>query len=138
VMIVTSALAFAPAPHQKPDNPNAERLKQLERRHRNELETARDLRLEEFRFGHGTFYQAIDASKRLLLADLALAETPRDRVAALPAHLALVRAAVKVMSARHQAGRVTEEEYRNARAVFDGAKTDWLLASGRYEESKGK
>ena len=47
---------IAPAPLDKPDNPNAERLRQLERRHRNELEETRTLRLEEFRFGHGTFY----------------------------------------------------------------------------------
>ena len=98
---------------------------------------AGDLRLEEFRFGHGTFSQAFEASRRFLLADLALAEAPKDRVAALAAHLDLVRAAVKVMLARYQAGRVTEEEYRNARAVFDGARTDWLLASGRHD-SKGK
>jgi outer membrane protein TolC len=132
-VIVAGALAFAPAPLEKPDNHTIERQKQIERRRRNELELARALQLEEFRFGKGTFSQAFDASRRLLLANLALAETPKERATAHAVHLDLVRAAVKVMFARYEAGRITKEDYRNARAVFDGAKTDWLMASGRHD-----
>jgi hypothetical protein len=138
VVIVAGALAFAPAPPDKPDNTSDERNRRLDRRRRNELESVRDERLEEFRFGVGTFYQAVEASRRLMLAELALAETPKQRIAAHAAHLDLVRLALKVMLSRFEAGRITEAEYLDARTVWLGAKTGWLMASGKFDFDQTK
>jgi hypothetical protein len=131
---VAFALAFAPAPLEKSSSPSG-RLRQKEQR--DGLKVPLLKRMDALHRGQATFGEVVEASKRLLFADVTLARgNPAGRLAAWMGHLRTVRYALRVMQDGYEAGRQTASDYYEAKAAVVAEEAGFLEAGGSGEELK--
>jgi len=137
----TAAVAAAPAPKDEPklDKATLAKIRKLQIEQRDALKKEVQARQEEVRAGRATAAVVFDASRRLLKAELDLAATAKDRLAAHEAHLKVARQVEKFSTAGYKAGLVTTADYHKARAAVLEAEIGWLKAGGKEKkDSKEK
>jgi hypothetical protein len=133
----------APAAAEKPktgkdkaDAATREKIRKLQLERRDALKEAEAARLQELLGGRGTLDMLLKTSRLLLQAELDLAATAPQRVAAHAAHLNVAKEVDAMFEKLHDAGRVTRADFMHARAARLEAEIGWLKAGGKDEEEK--
>ena len=142
LVTLTAAMTFAaPTPSRdsgaKLDKETLAKIRKLQLERRDELKKAMTALEEEFLAGRGTLDILLKTSRLLLQAELDVATTAAQRVAAHAAHLRITKRIEKVTRARHEAGRAKQADTHQARAARLEAEIDWLKAGGR-EKAKDR
>jgi outer membrane protein TolC len=106
-------------------------VRKLQEKRRDVLREALALRETEFRAARGTLDGVIKTSKRLLAAELNLATTGGERIAAHQRHLEKARIWSEVVKARHQAGQAVFADALEAQAAFLAAEIGLRQAGGK-------
>jgi hypothetical protein len=129
----------APAGKEGPGPDTAPtKIRKLQFQLRDLLKTALKARELELLAGRATVTDMMALSEHLLQAELEVATTATQRVAAHAAHLKLAKVAEKLSEAGHEAGGITLVEHNLARAARLKAEIDWLRAGGKDGDDKGK
>jgi outer membrane protein TolC len=111
-------------------------VRKLQAERRDLLREALGLGERQFRSGHGTLGEVVEASKRSLAAELDLAATDAERVAAHERHFKTVRSFAEVVRARHAAGRMQLADLHEAQAFTVEAKIGLLKAGGKLKKDE--
>jgi RNA polymerase sigma factor (sigma-70 family) len=131
------AVAGKPKPGKdKADAATREKIRKLQVERREALKQAEEARLQEFLAGRGTLDLLLKISRLLLQAELDLAATAQQRIAAHAAHLKVAKEVDQFCEQRYHAGRMTPADFFQARAARLEAEIGWLKAGGKDEEEK--
>ena len=114
----------------------AEKVKKLQTERRDVLKKLVEARENEFMAGRGTLDVLLGATRDPLQAELELATTPKQRLAAHAARLELAKKIEEVMKNRHDAGRATQADYLQSQAARLDAEIGGRRAGG--EEKKDR
>ncbi len=129
----------APTSKERPGPEEASaRIRKLQLQLRDVLKTALKERELELLGGRATVTDVMALSEHLVQAELEVAATAKQRIAALAAHLKLAKVAEKLSEAGHEAGGITSVELNLVRAARLKAEIDWLRAGGKDGDDKGK
>jgi hypothetical protein len=91
--------------------------RELRRQRRDAARREVEARFTEFRVGRGTLDGNLDALARRAEAELALAETPAERLAALARLWEATRAGETISQARYEAGRIAVQDLAETRVA---------------------
>jgi outer membrane protein TolC len=122
----------------KLDPATQEKIHKLHLERRDALKRAVECRWDEYKAGRGTLENLLNGSRLLLKAELDLANTKEQRIAAHAALLELARKVEKVSKERYEAGRVTEADHQDTWAARLEAEIGWLKAGGGKETVEKK
>jgi hypothetical protein len=122
----------------KLDPATQEKIHKLQLERRDALKKAVEFRWDEYEAGRGTLEILLNGSKLLLKAELDLANTTQQRIAAHAALLELATKVEKITKARYEAGQVKEADHQEARAARLEAEIGWLKAGGGKEKKEKK
>jgi hypothetical protein len=128
------AVPLAETPKTDKDKPGAatrDRIRKLQVERRDALKAEVEARQQEFDAGRGTLESLLKTSGFLLEAELDLATTAQQRIAAHAAHLKLAKEIEENTEARYNAGQVKVADLYQARAARMKAEIDWLKAGGK-------
>ncbi len=120
----------------KLDPATKDKIHSLQLERRDALKKAVECRLNEYEAGRGTLESLLNGSKLLLKAELDLANTKEQRIAAHAALLELATKVLKISKERYEAGRVTEADHQQVRAARLEAEIGWLKAGGGKEKKE--
>jgi RNA polymerase sigma factor (sigma-70 family) len=133
----TAPLANTPKTDKdKADATTSARIRKLQVERRDTLKKELETRQQEFRVGRATIDTYLETSSRLLEAELDLATTAQQRIAAHAAHLKLAKDAEENTAIRHNAGQLKLADLYQARAARMKAEIDWLKAGGKDKDRK--
>jgi hypothetical protein len=115
-------------------------IKALQKERRDALRDAIKATQKAYEAGRVTWDSFVRVSRRLLDAELALATTAAERIAAHEAHVAILRNAEQLAKGRYEAGHLIFAEYQIARAARAKGEIELLRAGGKLKKSgkKGK
>jgi hypothetical protein len=116
------------------DKETQAKVRELLVKRRDALKKEVKARTQEFEAGRGTLDILLGASKRLLKAELELADKQAQRVAAHKAHLDAIKKIAALTEAGYDAGRVKEADHQQAVAARLGAEIGWLRAGGKEKK----
>jgi hypothetical protein len=111
-------------------------VRKLQEKRRDLLREALLVREKLFQSARAPLREVVETSKQLLTAELELAATGAERVAAHERHFEKALAFSKVARARHESGRGTFADVLDAEALFLEAKIGWLKAGGKLKKAK--
>jgi len=122
----------------EPKEKSAEKIKKFQGERRDLLKKIVDLRFAEFEAGRATLDVVLKAAQQLLLAEVELATTPKERLAAHSARLELAKKVEKLEKDRFDAGRASTADYLNAQADRVEAEIGWMKAGGKEKKDSDK
>jgi hypothetical protein len=131
--LVAFAVGMAAADEAEPKN-NAAAIKKLKVQRRDVLKQVLTLQTRAYEGGGGTYKPIIETSRALLQADLALATTKEERIAAHKARLDTAKTWEARVAASYKIGGATAAENLLAQSDRLEAEIGWLEAGG--EEKK--
>jgi hypothetical protein len=138
IAAVVFALAVSAAGADDKVEPKlTEKIKKLQKERRDLLKKALDLQMRRIEQGTGSLRSAVPTSKELLRAELEVATTAKERLAAHEAHLELMKRTEKAAVKAHDAGGLTTFELTLIQADRLEAEIGWLKAGG-VEKKKDK
>jgi outer membrane protein TolC len=129
----------APAPGKAGpllDKATLAEVRKLQEERRELLREALELREKLYRSGRATMGEVIGTSKRWLTAELDLAATAAERIAAHERHLEKAQALVEYAKARQAAARGTHVEVLDAQEYCLEAKIGLLKSGGKVKKAK--
>jgi hypothetical protein len=138
IAAVALALAVSAAGAEDKVEPKVqtEKIKKLQKERRDLLKKALDLQMRRIENGTGSIRGAVPTSKELLRAELDVATTAKERLAAHEAHLELTKRAEKMAVKAHDAGGLTMFELTLVQADRREAEIGWLKAGGQDKKAK--
>jgi len=138
IVAVALALAVTAAGADDKVEPKVqtEKIKKLQKERRDLLKKALDLQLRRIENGTGGLGSAVKTSKELLRAELDVATTAKERLAAHEAHMELTKRAEKAAVKAHDAGGLTMFELTLVQADRLEAEIGWLKAGGVEKKEK--
>jgi outer membrane protein TolC len=138
--LLVAGMPAAPVPKVDPtaklDAATREKIHKLQVERRDALKRAAECRWSEFEAGRGMLETLLEVSRRLLKAELELATTKEQRIAAHADLLKVARQIDEITTARYEAGRVKEADHQEARAARLEAEIGWLKAGGGKEKKE--
>jgi len=96
----------------------ADKLDELLQQRRDTLRTLVDIVTAEYREGTTGFESVASAEDQLIVAELELAKTPKDRIAILQRRVELMKGLSAIVDARFNSGQVTQAQVLVARAAL--------------------
>jgi outer membrane protein TolC len=135
-LCVGALLAAGVARGEAPDKATLAQVRKLQEKRRDLLRDALEGREKLYQRGSAELGGVIEASKRLLAAELDLAAKDAERVAAHEKHLENARALVELAKARQQAARGTKVDVLDAQAVALEAEIGLLKAGGKPKKAE--
>jgi hypothetical protein len=121
---------------EKLDAAIREKIRKLQVERRDVLKNAVRAREQAYLAGRASPEALLKLSGLLLEAELDLATTAQQRIAAHAAELGRAREMEKVTTARYEAGQTTQADYHLARAARLKAEINWLKAGGKEGNEK--
>jgi RNA polymerase sigma factor (sigma-70 family) len=114
------------------------KIRKLQLERRDWLKKEVEARRQEFLAGRGTLEHLLKTYRVLLQAELDVATTAQERIAAHAAHREVVQEAEELCEKGYNAGRVKAADFFQARATRLEAEIGWLKAGGKEKANKGK
>lgn len=111
-------------------------VRTLQEKRRDLLRDAFEQRTKLFQAGRAEMGQALEAAKRLLAAELDLAATDAERIAAHEKQIEKARALVELARARKKAALGTEADVLDAQALVLEAEVGLLKAGGKLKKEE--
>jgi hypothetical protein len=118
------------------DKETAAEVRKLQEKRREVLRQALEVRMKLYQSARAELDGVIETSKRLLAAEVDLAATGAERIAAHERHLKIAQMLVEVAKARRQAARGTEIGVLDAQAFSLEAQIGLLKAGGKLKKVK--
>ena len=127
----------APAPGAAVlDKETAAEVRKLQEKRRDLLRQALEVRMKLYQSARAELDGVIETAKRLLAAELDLAATGAERIAAHERHLKKAQMLVEVAKGRHAAGRGTAAAVLDAQASSLEATIGFLKAGGKLKKAE--
>jgi hypothetical protein len=139
LLVQVPAWGWAPASERSGpvlDRETKAKIRKLLLKRRDALKKEVKARTAEFEAGRGTLDILLSASKRLLKAELELADRAAQRIAAHKAYLDTTKKIADWGQESYDAGRLKEADLQQMIAARLAAEIGWLRAGGK--EKKGK
>jgi hypothetical protein len=140
MLLVMASVSAAPAPKADPvtklDPATQAKIHKLQIERRDVLKKAVAAMQEEYRAGRGTLDLLVEGSKRLLHAELDLATTADQRIAAHANILKITRDMEQLARTRYEAGQLRTADLCEAQAARLEAEIGWLKAGGKEKAEK--
>jgi hypothetical protein len=125
-----------PDAEPKMDAATRTKIRKLQKEHVAALKKAMAAIDQQFLAGRSTVEGYEKISKPLLRAELAVAATPAERLAAHAGHLERMKKLAELAKARHEAGQMGAADYHLAVAAHLEARIGWLKAGGKEKKAK--
>jgi outer membrane protein TolC len=139
-MLLVVGTPAAPAPKAedgvKLDPATQAKVRKLQMERRDVLKKALDARREEYKAGRGTMEALLEGTRNLLHAELDLASTTQERIAAHAAILKVMKEMEKLATAQYEAGRLKLADHCDMQAARMEAEIGWLKAGGGKEKKE--
>jgi hypothetical protein len=127
----------APAPGAAAlDKETAAEVRKLQEKRREVLRQALEVRMKLYQSARAELDGVIETAKRLLAAEVDLAATGAERIAAHERHLKLAQMLVAVAKARHESSRGTAADVLDAQASSLEAQIGLLKAGGKVKKAE--
>jgi hypothetical protein len=111
-------------------------VRKLQEKRRDLLRDATEQRMKLYQSARCTLGEVMEMSKRLLSAELDLAATDAERIAAHERHFEKAQVLPEIARARQEAARGTASEVLDAQAFFLEAKIGLLKAGGKLKKAE--
>jgi outer membrane protein TolC len=132
-VLLAGWVVAAPVPQPKEDSPE---IKKLLKERRDVLRSEVVARTQEYEAGRGPLNILLQASRKLLKAELELATTPAERFDAHAGHFNAMRKIEKFTKEGYDAGRVKAADYYETRAARLEAEIELRRAEAKLKEMK--
>jgi hypothetical protein len=140
LIVLVAGTPAAPAPKAdntvKLDPATQAKVRKLQMERRDVLKKALDARRDEYEAGRGTMEALLEGTRNLLHAELDLATTAQQKIAAHAAILKVMKEMEKLTTARYEAGRLKLADYCDMQAARMEAEIGWLKAGGGKEKKE--
>jgi hypothetical protein len=137
ILSVAFSAAVSAEDKVEPKGKSAEKIKKLLTQRRDLLKKTLDLHFRAIQGGGALRADRLTKlSKELLQAELDLAATPKERLAAHEARLELAKRIEKTVRKAHEAGGATTIDLNLAEADRIEAEVGWLRAGGEEKKEK--
>jgi outer membrane protein TolC len=120
------------------DKATQAQVRKLLEERRDALRKVIEARQKEFEVGRGSLDGLLRTARKLLQAELELATTPAQRIAAHQAHYDIAKKVEEMNATRYDAGRLSFADYQESRAARLAAEIALLRAGGKPKKDAEK